>query len=870
MNNNYNYNNYDNYNSNQYNYNQEYRQDEKRGGKIIGLIIAIVIIIIIILLLLKYCGVGILTGINIENSGIIYVDENKHINISALGTGDRSNTRFNFSIINDDVASLREDYQIGNEVEAIVKGLEPGETTLSVTAELGNVHKSERADIVVCDKLEVSNILDRTITVTIGKIKYISLDLGPSERCYANLRFDFGNNTIAKRVGDNGIEGLEVGKTTLTISDDLGNSVDYDLVVINPNGKVLANGIKLNTKSVSVCIGKSKTLKATITPSNVSDKSVIWESDDLDIATIKNGKIVGRSLGTTKISVTTQDGSNKSATANVKVIKCKPTSPSTKVKVKGIKFDKSSASIYVGDSETLTTTITPSNATNKTITCTSSNNGIATVSTSGNACVVKGVAVGSVTITATTKDGNKKASATITVSKKPSTTIAVTGISFDKESESMYVGDSKTLTTTIIPSNATNKTITCASGNNSIATVSTSGNACVVKGVAVGNVTITATTKDGNIKATITVKVSKKPSSTIKVTSITLSPSSKTIYVGDSATISVGILPTNATNQTVTCSSLNTTIFTASASGKSCVIKGVKAGTATLSVTANDGSGVKATASITVKSSGGGETSGGQCYCCGGSQGCNYKWSSDGSSPGNTCGKVNKTQAQCVGSTTKECNITGCVECDSNNKCTRCNELKGYILDGKGGCKQQCNVTRCETYRSTNPCDCSKCINGYFVVNSNGQKCCPIRPNCVDFNPSDCTCKTCDKDKGYVSDGNGGCKEAPVYSGTCVCYKSTYGGKCTKIYGSGQMLITSCLNYCYGSNVCLQHSDGKYYCTENKSVSGAAKSSCSELYGSGWTGTLEKETTQLSCGTYSNCTSVCGSHSMNVKSGSCK
>ncbi len=409
-------------NDNQYNYNQEYRHEEKRGGKILGFIIAIIIIIIIIFLLLRYCGVGILTGINIENPGIIYVDENKHIGVSALGTGDRSNTRFNFSIVNHNIASLRDDYQIGNEVEAVVKGLVPGDTTISVTAELGNVHKSEQTNIVVCDKLEVSDILDKTITVTIGKIKYLNLDLGPSERCYANLKFDFGDNSIAKRVGDNGIEGLEVGKTTLTISDDLGNSVEYDLVVINPNGKVLATGIKLNTKSVSICLGGSKKVIATITPSNASDKSVIWASDNLDIATIKNGKIVGRSLGTTKISVTTQDGSNKSATANVKVIKCKPTSPSTKVKVKGIKFDKSSASIYVGDSETLTTTITPSNATNKTITCTSSNNGIATVSTSGNACVVKGVAVGSVTITATTKDGNRTAGGSIRKENKSGTT----------------------------------------------------------------------------------------------------------------------------------------------------------------------------------------------------------------------------------------------------------------------------------------------------------------------------------------------------------------------------------------------------------------------------------------------------------------
>ena len=720
-------------------------------------------------------------------------------------------------------------------------------------------------------------MLDKTITVTLGKIKYLKLNLGPNPKCYSGLRFDFGDSNIAKRVGDNGIEGLEPGRTTLTISDEGGNSVDYDLVVVGPGNRILATGIKLNTKSISVCLGKTKTLKATISPKNTSDKSVTWFSDNDSVAIVKNGRVTGKSVGTTRVSVTTQDGSNKTAVAKIKVVKCKPSTPTptptpTTISVTGIKFDKTSESMYVGESKSLTTTITPNNATNKAINCTSSDNSVATVSTSGNACVVKGVAVGKVVITVTTKDGNKTATANVTVSKKPSTTVKVTGIKFDKTNESMYVGDSKSLTTTITPSNATNKVINCTSSDNNIATVSASGNACVVKGVAVGKVVITVTTKDGNKTATANVIVNNKPTpppTTVKVTSITLSPTSKTVDVGGTAVISVGILPTNATNQTVTCKPSNSVIFTVTTSGKSCIIKGVKAGTATLIVTANDGSGVRKTASITVKSSGGGTGSGGQCYCCGNSQGCNYKWSEDGSLPGNNCGKANKAKAQCVGSTTKECNITGCVECDSNSKCTRCNELKGYVLDGKGGCKQKvtCNVEHCATYRSKDPCDCSSCDTGYFLVNSGSQKCCLVRPNCKDLNVSDCTCKTCSP--GYVSDGKGGCKTEPVSTGTCVCYKSTYGGKCNKIYGSGQTLITSCLNYCYGSNVCLQHSDKKYYCTEIKNVSGAKESSCSQLYGSGWTGTLERETEKFSCGTYANCTQVCGSHSMNAKSGSC-
>jgi len=85
-----------------------------------------------------------------------------------------------------------------------------------------------------------------------------------------------------------------------------------------------------------------------------------------------------------------------------------------------------------------------------------------------------------------------------------STTIAVTGVTLSLASASVTAGSTVQLTATIAPSNATNKAISWASGNSSVATVSSTG---LVTGIAAGTATITVTTVDGSITATCTVTV---------------------------------------------------------------------------------------------------------------------------------------------------------------------------------------------------------------------------------------------------------------------------------------------------------------------------------------------------------------------------
>lgn len=168
--------------------------------------------------------------------------------------------------------------------------------------------------------------------------------------------------------------------------------------------------------------------------------------------------------------------------------------------------------------------------------------------------------------------------------------VGVTSVSIDKTSLSLTEGESATLTATVKPDNATNKTVSWSSSNSSVATVDAAGK---VSAVAEGTATITA--KAGDKTATCTVTVKKN---VVDVESITLDKTSLELKEGETATLIATVNPDNATNKAVTWSSDKTSVATVNASGK---VTAVAEGTATITAKAG---GKTATCIISVKKAG--------------------------------------------------------------------------------------------------------------------------------------------------------------------------------------------------------------------------------------------------------------------------
>ena len=209
------------------------------------------------------------------------------------------------------------------------------------------------------------------------------------------------------------------------------------------------------------------------------------------------------------------------------------------VDVTGVSLNETSAQVSLNNTIKLVATVEPSNASNKSVTWTSSDSSIATVSSDGT---VTGVSDGSATITATTNDGGFTATCLVTVS-----TIHTTSISLNKDVLYLTTGQGYTLTASVLPENASIKTVTWSTSNSSVASVSSSGR---VTAVSDGSATITATTNDGGFTATCDVTVTK-PAEVVHVESISLNESRKELAIGETFQLLVTINPTNATDKTI-------------------------------------------------------------------------------------------------------------------------------------------------------------------------------------------------------------------------------------------------------------------------------------------------------------------------------
>ena len=180
-------------------------------------------------------------------------------------------------------------------------------------------------------------------------------------------------------------------------------------------------------------------------------------------------------------------------------VQAKPAS----VPVTGVNLNKTSLSLTVGGTDTLTATVQPDNATNKNVTWSTSNASVATVENG----VVTAVGQSSATITVTTEDGGKTATCVVTVT---AATVPVTGVTLSQTQASLYCNrtpNTLALTAKVAPDNATNKAVTWTSSDSAVATVDQNG---VVTALARGTAVITATAADGSgANATCTVTVSR-------------------------------------------------------------------------------------------------------------------------------------------------------------------------------------------------------------------------------------------------------------------------------------------------------------------------------------------------------------------------
>lgn len=245
------------------------------------------------------------------------------------------------------------------------------------------------------------------------------------------------------------------------------------------------------------------------------------------------------------------------------------------VHVTSVSLDQSSLELSVGDTHELVATVLPENATNKEVIWSSSDESVLTVSDG----VITAIKEGKATVTVKSKDGFKSSTCEVKVNKEPSI-IHVTSVSLNETTLNIETGDRYTLLATVLPSDATDKSVNWSSNNESVVTVTSKGK---IIATGAGQAIITVTTTDGGLTASCTVNVTQK---VVPVNGVSLNYSELELSVGDNENLIAKVLPTNATNKEVIWSSTNEAVVTVDENG---LVSAVGVGDAIIVVETVDG-----------------------------------------------------------------------------------------------------------------------------------------------------------------------------------------------------------------------------------------------------------------------------------------
>jgi len=261
----------------------------------------------------------------------------------------------------------------------------------------------------------------KTVYLSVGETKELKVKATPSdvELSKSDVNWEasksgyvkFSNKSIEDdRYAVVEVKALKEGKLTVTASSRKDDDVEVEFNIVisddeeydDDDNEVYVTSITLNPTTVNLQVGESESISATVKPSNATDKGITWESHNTNVATVsQSGKITATGVGNTTVTATADDGSgvNEKIYVNVKQNDVAPKD----IYVTSITLNPSSVNLQVGESESISATVKPSNATDKGIIWESHNTNVATVSQSGK---ITATGVGNTTVTATAKDGS--------------------------------------------------------------------------------------------------------------------------------------------------------------------------------------------------------------------------------------------------------------------------------------------------------------------------------------------------------------------------------------------------------------------------------------------------------------------------------
>lgn len=516
-----------------------------------------------------------------------------------------------------------------------VTALAAGSTTITVQTTNGEF--TATCTVSVTAKVPVTSVSVSPTSKTLNKGETVTLTatVSPSTATNKNVTWSSNNTAIATVDSEGKVTGIAAGTATITVTTADGGKTATSTITVNPTP---VSGVSLDQSAISLKVGASKTLVATVTPEDADNKDVTWSCSPTSVATVdENGKVTAVAEGNATVTVTSNDDSTKSAQCAVSVVQSsEPVVGSEFELVTSVNDLTSGDYVVIGCSSqnavagslnsTYLTSVSATisndkvtltddmevfeiNASNDKWTFTSENTSLGYSGT--NLTNKTGTLEWTLEITSSgtlTMSGGSNTMKYNTSSprfKVYGSSFAQAGdvqlykqsgkvnsVSLDASDIGVNVGQTHTLTATVSPASALNKNVSWSSSDETVASVTNEG---VVTGVKAGTATITVTTEDGSKTASCLVRV--QSGSTIVPTNISLNKTSAEIEINGTVQLEATIKPENAANKNVTWSSSNTSVATVDSNGK---VTGVAASTSPVTITAKTSNNLTATCSVTV------------------------------------------------------------------------------------------------------------------------------------------------------------------------------------------------------------------------------------------------------------------------------
>lgn len=327
-----------------------------------------------------------------------------------------------------------------------------------------------KCHVYVYQRADSTEFTQNNLTTSIDKTVQAELKQYPSTANEAII-WSSNNENIAMVSASGLITGKKSGTAIITATTANSNKTASCIVTVT--GKPVTS-LNISKSAVNMNINNIAQLTVDVTPSDYQGK-IEWSSSNADIAAVDDiGLITAKYPGICYIYAKAESGITAQCTVTVKA-------PATE-----IKLNKTELNLQKGLTERLEANLTPTYSTDE-IKWTTSNSNIAAVSNDGT---VTAKSVGQVIISAITTSG-EKAYCTVNITENP---IAVSSVTLNKTSAVLTSADKIQLNATVLPENATDKSIVWKSSDEAVAKVSNTG---VVTAVSPGNATITATSNNG-------------------------------------------------------------------------------------------------------------------------------------------------------------------------------------------------------------------------------------------------------------------------------------------------------------------------------------------------------------------------------------